>query len=69
MDTLVLQVEPTRVWEVKNAAPLASAREDTEGLVQKVAFLKGELAEVRRVWEVVEQKFYSLFDVLADDMR
>jgi hypothetical protein len=67
--TLVLKAEPTRAWEVENAAALASSREDVVGLVWKVALLEGDLAEVHRVWEAVEEKFHSLFDVLADGMR
>jgi hypothetical protein len=34
--------------EAKNAMALASAREDAEGLVQKIALLEGELMEERR---------------------
>jgi hypothetical protein len=33
--------------EAENATTLASAREDAEGLVQKIALLEGELAEER----------------------
>jgi hypothetical protein len=33
--------------EVENTVTLASAREDVEGLVQKIALLEGELAEER----------------------
>jgi hypothetical protein len=32
--------------EAGNAAVIAFAREDAEGLVQKIALLEGELAEV-----------------------
>jgi hypothetical protein len=34
--------------EVENAMALASAREDAEGLVWKIALLEGEFAEERR---------------------
>jgi hypothetical protein len=34
--------------ETENVVVLASAREDAEGLVRKVALLEGELAEARR---------------------
>jgi hypothetical protein len=43
-DTLVLQAKLARVWEAENATMRASAREDTKGLVRKVALLEGELA-------------------------
>jgi hypothetical protein len=41
--------------EAENAAVLAFIREDVEDLVQKIALLKGELAEARRTWVVVEE--------------
>jgi hypothetical protein len=66
---LVLQVELTRAWEVENTTALASAREDAEGLVRKVTLLKGELTELHRAWEVVEEKFHSLSNVSADSVR
>jgi hypothetical protein len=51
---LVLQAELTRAREVENVATLGSAHEDAEGLVQMVALLEGELAEVHRARETVE---------------
>jgi hypothetical protein len=50
---------------VENTAVLASPCEDTEGLVRKVALLKGELAEARRAREAVKEKFCKS----ADGMR
>jgi hypothetical protein len=47
---------------VEDATTLASACEDDEGLVRKVALLEGELAEARWAREVVEEKFCSLSD-------
>jgi hypothetical protein len=44
-DTLVLQAELTRVREAEITVAPASAHEDVEGLVWKVALLKGELVE------------------------
>jgi hypothetical protein len=41
---------------------LASAREDGEGLIRKVALLKGELPDVHQAWEVAEEKFRCLSD-------
>jgi hypothetical protein len=40
--------------------PLSSVREDVEGLIHKVAFLQGELAEPRWAWVVAEEKIPSL---------
>jgi hypothetical protein len=68
-DTLVLQVETTWAPKAENTTALASAHEDVEGLVRKVALLGGELAEVRRVREVVEERFHSLSHMSADGMR
>jgi hypothetical protein len=51
--------------EVENATLLASAREDVESLVRKVALLKGELAEVPRAREVAEDNFRGLSDDAA----
>jgi hypothetical protein len=42
------------VWEVEDAAALVPAREDTEGLVWKVALLEDELAEAHQAREVTE---------------
>jgi hypothetical protein len=42
------QTESTQARKVKNVMVQASVREDAEGLVHKVALLKGELAEVRQ---------------------
>jgi hypothetical protein len=39
--------------EVENAVALASAQEDAEGLVQKIAFLECEIAEEHRARELV----------------
>jgi hypothetical protein len=47
----------------------ASAHEDIEGLVQKVALLEGELAEARQAREAVKEKFHSLSDLSVDGMR
>jgi hypothetical protein len=43
-----------------------TAREDIEGLVQKVALLEGELTEARRFGDVAEENFRSLSDAVAD---
>jgi hypothetical protein len=47
---------------------VASAHEDIEGLFQKVTLLEGELAEVHRARETVEEMFRSLFDMSANGM-
>jgi hypothetical protein len=59
-------MESARVREVENVTVQASVREDTEGLICKVALLEGELAEERQAQEMVEEKFHSLSDALAD---
>jgi hypothetical protein len=51
---------------VEDAAVLASAREDAEGLVWRVTLLKGELVEVPQAREVAEEKFYRLTDMSVD---
>jgi hypothetical protein len=53
----------------KNTAALASTREYAEGLAQKVALLKGELAEVRRAREVAKENFCGLSDAAAGGVR
>jgi hypothetical protein len=62
----VSQMESAQVREVENVTVQASVREDTKGLICKVAFLEGELAEARQAQEMVEEKFHSLSDALAD---
>jgi hypothetical protein len=57
--------ESTRAQEVENVTVQASVWEDVEGLVCKVALLEGELAKVRQVQEVAEDKFHSLYDTSA----
>jgi hypothetical protein len=69
VDTPASPTELTRAREVEDTTVLASAHEDAEGLVQKVALLKGELAEARQAREVAEKKFCSLFDASADGAR
>jgi hypothetical protein len=54
---------------VENATTLASASEDTEGLVRNVALLEGELVEACRAQEAVEEEFYSLSNVSAAGLR
>jgi hypothetical protein len=68
-DTLASPMELTRAREVEDATTLASACEDVEGLVQKVALLEGELTKARQALEVVEEKFCSLSDTSADGVR
>jgi hypothetical protein len=65
-DMLASPTELTQAWEVEDAAVLASAREDAEGLVWRVTLLKGELVEVPQAREVAEEKFYRLTDMSVD---
>jgi hypothetical protein len=48
---------------------LASACEDNDGLVQKVALLEGEHAKAHRAWEVAEDNFHSLSNGSASCAR
>jgi hypothetical protein len=52
--------------EAESTAVLASALEETEGLVWKIALLEGELEEVGRAREVAEETTCGLFDTPAD---
>jgi hypothetical protein len=63
---LASPTELTQAWEVEDAAVLASAREDAEGLVWRVTLLKGELVEVPQAREVAEEKFCRLTDTSVD---
>jgi hypothetical protein len=45
MDMLVLRTDLSRALEMENVVVLSSVREDAEGLVCKVALLKGKLME------------------------
>jgi BMFP domain-containing protein YqiC len=42
--------------EADNTVALASAREEAEGIVQKIALLEDELAAERQAWEVSERE-------------
>jgi hypothetical protein len=55
--------------ETENTMMLAFAHEDAEGLVWKIALLRGELAEARRAWEVAEEKSRGLSDAAVDAKR
>jgi hypothetical protein len=52
--------------EAKNTAVLAYAREETDGLIQKVTLLEGELAEARWAREVAKENFRGLSNVVTD---
>jgi hypothetical protein len=45
MDMLVLRTDLSRALEMENVVVLSSIREDAEGLIRKVALLKGKLME------------------------
>jgi hypothetical protein len=55
--------------EAENTAVLASAHEDAEGLVLKIALLEGELAKERWARELVEKNSHGLSDVAVDAER
>jgi hypothetical protein len=55
--------------EMENITTLASAREDEEGLIRKIALLEGELAEARRAREVAEEKSRVLSNAAVDAER
>jgi hypothetical protein len=48
--------------KVENAAALASAHEDVEGFIQKIALLEGELAAEHRAREVSERECREQFE-------
>jgi septin family protein len=52
--------------EAENAATLASAREDAEGLARKIALLEGELAEERWARELAEVSSHGFSDTVTD---
>jgi hypothetical protein len=64
---LASPTELTQAQEVEDTVALASTCEDADGLIQKVALLKGELTKTRRAWEVAEEKFCNMTIMLADD--
>jgi hypothetical protein len=51
---------------VESTAALASGHKDAEGLAQKIALPEGELAKVRRAWELAEGNSCDLSDAAAD---
>jgi hypothetical protein len=55
--------------EAESTAVLASALDETEGLVWKITLLEGELAKVCRAREVAEETTCGLFDTMADAER
>jgi hypothetical protein len=52
--------------EAENAMALDSARENAEGLVRKIAFLKDGLVEERWAREVAEKNSRCLSDTVVD---
>jgi hypothetical protein len=52
--------------EAENTTVLASAHEDAEDLVQKIALLEGDLVEPRRAREMAEKKSRGLTDAVGD---
>jgi hypothetical protein len=59
MDTPVSQMESSPAWEMENVVVLASVREDAEGLIHKVALLKGDLVEAHRAWGWLKRRFIA----------
>jgi hypothetical protein len=55
--------------EAENAATLAFAHEDAEGLVWKITLLEGELTDERRAHELAKENSHCLFDAAADVKR
>jgi hypothetical protein len=51
--------------EAKNATMLVSAREDAEGLVQKMVLLEGELAVEHQACEVSEREHQEQFEEIT----
>jgi hypothetical protein len=55
--------------EVKSAAVLASAHEEAEGLVRRIALLEGDHAEVHQAREMAEENSRVLSNAAADAER
>jgi hypothetical protein len=55
--------------EAESATVLASAHEETEGFTQRIALLKGELANARQAQDVAEENSQGLSDAAADAER
>jgi ribonuclease D len=55
--------------EVENAAALAYAHEDVEGLVPKITLLQGVRAVERRARELAEENSCALSSAVADAER
>jgi hypothetical protein len=56
-------------WEVESVAVLAPAWGDADGLIRKVALLKGELVEARRAWDVAGERVRYLSNSSAEGAR
>jgi hypothetical protein len=52
--------------EAESTTTLASTREEVEGLVQRIALHKGELAEAHQAWEMAKEDSRGLSDAAAD---
>jgi hypothetical protein len=55
--------------EAESAVVLASAREEIESIVWKIALLEGESAEVCQAHEVTEEAAHGLSNVATDAER
>jgi hypothetical protein len=55
--------------EAQSATSRASAREDTDSLVRKIALLVVELAEIHWAHEVVEETTHGSFNTAFDAER
>jgi hypothetical protein len=53
--------------EAESTMALASAHEEAEGLVRRIALLEGGLVEARRAWEMAEKNSQGLSNAEADD--
>jgi hypothetical protein len=65
----VSQMGSSRAREVESIAVLASIFGDAEGLVHKVALLKGQLTEAHWAWEKAEEKVCNLWSSSAEGAR
>jgi hypothetical protein len=55
--------------EAESATTLASAREEAEGHVRRIALLKGDLVEAHHAWNMAEENSWGLSVTVIDAER
>jgi hypothetical protein len=59
-------IETVSSVEEESVVALAYAREEAEGLVQRIALLEGELLGAHQAQELAEENFQGLCDIVVD---